>query len=381
MKSYIYIFFILCMMLSSCRGDIVVYPSETEQHGDTINGNLLGFYLLNEGNMGSNKATLDFYDFSTASYTRNIYSERNPSVPLSLGDVGNDLQIYGNRLYAVINVSNKVEVMTADSAKRIGQIDIPNCRYLCFDGQYGYITSYAGPVQIGKEHAQLGYVARFDTATLEITATCLVGYQPDGLAIANGKLYVANSGGYMAPDYENTLSVIDLTTFREEKRIVAGINLQYVKADQYGSLWVSSRGDHYNVSPRLYCIDTAQDTVSCEIDIPVSNFTISGDSLYFFGEQFNWETLQNELTFGLIDITTHSMLAENFITDQTALQKPYGIAVNPVTKDVYITDAKDYVTPGTLYCISPEGKLRWQVRTGDIPAHFAFLFAQTAEKH
>jgi hypothetical protein len=52
-----------------------------------------------------------------------------------------------------------------------------------------------------------------------------------------------------------------------------------------------------------------------------------------------------------------------------------------VTKDVYITDAKDYVTPGTLYCISPEGKLRWQVRTGDIPAHFAFLFAQTAEKH
>ena len=97
---------LLCILLYGCRGDIVVYPSENEQHGDSLTSSYAGFYLLNEGNMGSNKATLDYYDLSTATYTRNLYSERNPSVPLSLGDVGNDLRIYGNRLYAVINVSN-----------------------------------------------------------------------------------------------------------------------------------------------------------------------------------------------------------------------------------------------------------------------------------
>ena len=63
-------------------------------------------YLLNEGNMGSNKCTLGiFYDSTTGKYHRNIYAERNPSVVKELGDVGNDLQIYGDKLYAVINCS------------------------------------------------------------------------------------------------------------------------------------------------------------------------------------------------------------------------------------------------------------------------------------
>ena len=67
---------------------------------------LHGFYLLNEGNMGTNKATLDYMDFATGVYTRNIYSAANPTQPMEMGDVGNDLAIYGSKLWAVINCSN-----------------------------------------------------------------------------------------------------------------------------------------------------------------------------------------------------------------------------------------------------------------------------------
>lgn len=56
------------------------------------------------------------------------------------------------------------------------------------------------------------------------------------------------------------------------------------------------------------------------------------------------------------------------------IKTPYGIAVNPETREIFVTDAKNYVTPGTLYCFSPDGKLKWEVTTGDIPAHFAFLY-------
>lgn len=374
----------LIMLMFSCRGDIVIYPSESEQHGDIMNGNLQGFYLLNQGNMGSNKATLDYYDFSAATYTRNIYSERNPHVPLSLGDVGNDLQIYGSRLYCVVNVSNKIEVMTADSALRIGQIDIPNCRYLCFDGQYGYATSYAGPVQTGKDHAQIGYVARFDTATLQVVSTCLVGYQPDGIAVADGKLFVANSGGYMAPDYETTISVIDLATFTEQTRIQVAPNLHHVKKDRNGLLWVSARGDEYNPMQnpsRLYAINTQTLSVVDSLDLPVTNFCIQGDSLYLFGNRFNWDRLEEETFYAIIDINTHDVLTENFLIDtDIQIKKPYGIAVNPINSDVYLTDAKDYITPGVVYCLSTDTigntttyKLKWQVRTGDIPACIIFL--------
>jgi outer membrane protein assembly factor BamB len=52
---------------------------------------------------------------------------------------------------------------------------------------------------------------------------------------------------------------------------------------------------------------------------------------------------------------------------------PYGLAVHPLTGDILLTDAKNYVTPGTLYCFSPSGQKKWNVRTGDIPAHIVFL--------
>ena len=66
------------IMLNSCRSDVEMILSEDIAIGnpEIIKG-YKGFYLLNEGNMGSNKATLDFYDFATGIYTRNIYAERN----------------------------------------------------------------------------------------------------------------------------------------------------------------------------------------------------------------------------------------------------------------------------------------------------------------
>ena len=91
-------------------------------------------------------------------------------------------------MYAVINCSNKVEVMDYQTAKRIGQIDIPNCRFIKFAGRYAYVTSYAGPVEINPNYEQIGYVARVDTATLKVVDRCLVGYQPDELEIVDGKI-------------------------------------------------------------------------------------------------------------------------------------------------------------------------------------------------
>ena len=41
--------------------------------------------------------------------------------------------------------------------------------------------------------------------------------------------------------------------------------------------------------------------------------------------------------------------------------------------DIFVTDAKNYVSSGTLYCFDKHGKKKWSVRTGDIPAHITFL--------
>lgn len=81
------------------------------------------------------------------------------------------------------------------------------------------------------------------------------------------------------------------------------------------------------------------------------------------------------ISYALIDTRTRKVITRNFITDGTEreIRMPYGIAVNPETKEIFVTDAKNYVTAGTLYCFTPDGRKKWSVTTGDIPAHFAFL--------
>ena len=62
-----------CCLLA-CRGELPVLPSDEIEVGkDPLGGvHIKGMYLLNEGNMGSNKCTLDFYDSTTGKYHRNI---------------------------------------------------------------------------------------------------------------------------------------------------------------------------------------------------------------------------------------------------------------------------------------------------------------------
>ncbi|MDR0681631.1 MAG: YncE family protein [Dysgonamonadaceae bacterium] len=372
---------LLCLCMASCRENSEIFPPEvvpvtpSDTTAEAENLLLRGFYLLNEGNMGSNKSTLDYMDLTTGEYHRNIFAAANPSVPKELGDVGNDIRIYGSRLYAVINCSNKVEVMDKYTARRLGQIDIPNCRYIRFHEGYAYVTSYAGPVELNPEYKQRGYVAKVDTATFQVVAHCIVGFQPDELEIVDNKIYVANSGGYMFPNYESTVSVIDIASFAETKRIEVARNLHRLRADHHSNLWVTSRGDYYTQPSRLYWINTQTDLLVDSLDIAVSNFHLDGDSLYLYSSAWSNVTMSNDVTYGIVDVKKKTIVSHKFITDGTEqqIQIPYGIMVHPQTGDIYVTDAKNYVSPGTLYCFDREGRQKWNVRTGDIPAHFVLL--------
>lgn len=359
----------------SCRKEEAIVPStrtEVTTPGET--GEIAGFFLLNEGNMGSNKATLDYFDYETGVYTRNIYAERNPGVVKELGDVGNDIQIYGSKLYAVINCSHFVEVMDARTAKHITQISIPNCRYITFKDRYAYVSSYAGPVQIDP-NARLGYIAKVDTVTMQVVGECTVGYQPEEMVIVGNKLYVANSGGYRVPNYDRTVSVVDLDTFTEIKKIDVAINLHRLELDDNGMIWVSSRGDYYGKNSATYVIDSRTDEVTDEFKLlACSNMTLVGDSLYMYSTEWNYNTQENTITYAIVNVRTKKVVTRNFITDGTdkQIRIPYGIAVHPRTREFFVTDAGDYVTPGRLYCFTADGRQKWSVETGDIPAHIAF---------
>ena len=381
------LFYILALMLfTACRQDVMIVPMENiDTGGKPTKSDIIGMYLLNEGNMGSNKSTLDYLDLSgsdsTVHYYRNIYSKQNPSAVMSLGDVGNDCQIYGSKLWMVINCSNKVEVARASDAVKLGKVDIPNCRYVTFKDQYAYVSSYVGAVYSGSS-SPLGCVYKVDTLSLQVVDSCTVGYQPEEMAIIGNLLYVANSGGYQGmtgQGYESTVSVIDLESMQEIDKVEVAPNLHHLKADRYNQLWVSARGNYMDKKSTIWWLE--QDTngkmkVGGYLNQPVSDLCIVGDSLYFYGSQWSEVTMTNTVTYGIIDIRTHEIVS-NKLSDANEIsniQMPYGIIVNPIHRDFYLMDAKNYVSSGELLHFLPDGAFDWKVNTGDIPAHAAFLY-------
>lgn len=351
------------LSLAACRDDEAVVQPDVQPTETPSSATLRGMYVLNEGNMGANKATLDYLDLATGLYSRNIYPSRNPSQTLELGDVGNDIKVWGSRLWMVINCSNKVEVASAATAVSVGRVGIPNCRSLAFDGGHAYVSSYVGKVNGA---SVLGAVYRVDTVSLQVTGKVTVGYQPEEMAIVDGKLYVANSGGYnglQGHGYDRRVSVVDLATFTVTDEIDVAPNLFRLRADRHGQLWVTSQGDYKDAKGKTYVVKDGH--VADSLDLAIGDLCIVGDSLYYY--------TSDPRGYGIIDVRTHRVVNDHLIgTGGDGIRTPYGIIVNPETRDVYLMDATNYVSSGWLYCFDSKGSLRWRVATGDIPGHACF---------
>lgn len=331
------------------------------------------FYLLNEGGWSKNNASLDYYDAESETYIQDVFTENNPEITLGLGDVGNDLKIYGSKLYAVINNSNKVEVMSAKDGKVVKTLQIPQCRYIAFHGKYIYISSWDSE---GTEKLQ-GKVFKIDTASLDVSqATWVeVGRAPEELAVVGSKLYVANSGGNTWPaDFDNRVSVIDLSAFKVSHDFEVAHNLHRLRPDGRGNLYVSSRGDYENEAAGLHVVSLSSETVTKSFDLAVANLSIAGNKAYIIATVYEGESSNSSLH--QINTQSQELLEESVITDGTgsAITNPYGIFAHPATGDIYITHVPvDYLTPGTVYCYSSAGKRKAKYTAGIAPAHFAFL--------
>ena len=98
--------------------------------------------------------------------------------------------------------------------------------------------------------------------------------------------------------------------------------------------------------------------------------------IYFYSVEFNSTTEKNHVSYGIIDIRTKELITDNFIKDGTDknIVIPYGLQIDPHNGDIYVTDAKNYVSSGQLHCYNRNGIKKWSVRTGDIPAHMCFLW-------
>lgn len=334
-----------------------------------------GIYLVNQGNQGSNKARLDFLNFHNGFYIRDVFTEYNPEVVKGLGDTGNDVQVYKGKVFVAVNGSHKVEIMDAYSMKRLAQVDVPNCRFIAFDGNHAYVTSYVAKDKEALK-TQKGALYCIDLDTYKVTGQVTVGYQPEQLVIRDGKAYVANSGGYVAGN-DNTVSVVDLKSMKVEYNIEVAVNLELMLVDAEGTIWVSSRGNYVDVSSTLNYLVKKGDKYELggSVNVPVSSMALAGDKIYVIGLTYIPPTWKPTTTYNIVNAKTRELESGSFITDGTEsdITTAFTVTVNPGNGDIYVTDAKDYVSSGTLHCYTGSGKHKWSVHTGDIPGRIAFL--------
>lgn len=298
------------------------------------------YLVLNNGAWGANNAGVVFYDSEAKSTSGDAFAAANSK---GLGDLGQDILVDGDEIYIAVNGSKVIFVTDAslkikdEIVAKEGLITL-SPRYMTKVGKKLYVTYYEG---------FLGEID-LDTKTVRTTA---VGANPEGLACVDGKMYVANSGGYVI-GYCNTVSVVDLASFKETMTITVNTNPAAVKAVG-NKVFVSSLGNYYDVPAKVQCIDASSNKVTDLDCSSPSGFAVASGKVFVLcgGYDAEWKPLPGTvLTY---DASTLTRTGE-FVKDGTTLPEAYSISA---AGEYLFVGCSDYKTNGTVYAFTMDGKL------------------------
>jgi hypothetical protein len=310
-----------------------------------------GVYVLNEGLFNKNNSMLSYYDFSTGTVSTDYFAKANSGT--GLGDTGNDMVIYGGKLYIVMNESSVLTVADARTAKKIKNVDFTKTggakRYP------RYIIPYKNKVLVSDWD---GKVAVVDTTNLTIEKDITIGPNLEQMAIVGDKLYVVVSNGAGLVN-DSTVSVINLNTMTETQKITVGYNPGYMTSDESGNLYIAC-GPDYNtglLKARLVKVSTSTNTVLKVADTSVGRIKYYDGALYAASSYDGVKALRK------LSTTNFAQLSPNFVTDGTPVVNPYNVNIDPANGDVYVTDAKDYKVSGEVFCFDKNGKKKFSFST------------------
>ena len=357
------------------------FTGETVTVGETRDS-YKNLYILNEGAMGHNEASLDFFTPSDGLYVRSAFSQANPSI--SLGDTANDLIAVGDEIWIAVTGSDLIEIVDAATLAHKASIPVVMPRCLAADNNFVYVTSYNGAYATYSEDFTLtdynnpkGALYRISIADKRKEEHYLgLGYQPEGLVVSGSNLFIANSGGIASQQdpytYDNTITHIDLTRFKIYKTYTSVINAKEIFVDSEGTIWEHTLGDFYSLHSGLYkkTGDGAERVTAEGCELCVGAIAQNGDDFWIIGSDTEW--IYPGSDWYVYKITNGVATKVNI--DIEAVY-PYGIAVDPETGDLFITDGGTGGNLGTVYCYSKADNyaLKWKTTSGIFPGHFLFL--------
>lgn len=331
-------------------------------------------FVVNSGNMYNGiSGSLTSYSPLTASTEQDAFSKVNGR---SLGATPNSGVVYGSKLYVVVDGENRIEVLDANTLKAgtpismttlLGEDEGKSPRHiLALDGKI-YVTTYGG------------VVAAIDTTNYQLANKYTVGSYPEGLAYADGKIYVANSsyGNGTAP----SISIITLASGQVDTFTDEGIKNPSTVLAVNGAVYVME-GDLYNSTDwslvsqgglRRIKNNTVENLYFSSMAMGANQMAVYKDKIYMIKDAYTapkcvvWDT-----TTDLIEeIELEGLVAANAINVDPYIGEIYVLSYS---KNAEVTEytAADYNAPGFCNRYSNDGKLIKSFATGVGPTAVIF---------
>jgi len=347
----------LLLGLTSCQDDIEDLNTKSYPIG--------GMYICNEGPFLSGTGTIDYYSLDKHTLEKDIFLSRN-GVPL--GNIAQSMVRIGNTIYIVVNNSNKIEIVKADSFSSIGSIEgLTLPRYmLAVSDTKAYVSCWDNTIAI------------IDLTTNQVKGHITVGTGPEKMLKSGSDVFVLNQGGF---SIDSTISIININTDQVVQTLAvypkpSGI----VKDEVSGAIWVMCSGKGYNGWP------AADDSEGHLLKVEGSSSYVSTVDIMFPDKSIHPEKLilnswRNELLY----LYNSGIYKQGLSSAQldTAVFVNKGIPFYGFGFDnqgsaeaslVVASDPVDYTQDGWVYMFSAaDGHVVDSVRAGIIPTDFIFL--------
>lgn len=196
----------------------------------------------------------------------------------ALGSMPNRVALTADYAYVVNSGNNSIQKIDIDSGDTVTNIYIENSSNpydIIIDEEYAYVTG-----------GMINKVYKIDMTIDEVVNSIIVGGNPAGMAILDGKLFVGNSD--YGTGYSNcSVSVIDLDSFSILETIPTEINPQFLAAIN-GNIHVSCGGDWNSITGKVCIIDPTTLTVTNILDIGgvTSNFALMQDDVIYIADGY-----------------------------------------------------------------------------------------------
>jgi len=315
-----------------------------------------GIFVVNEGNYNWGNASVTFLDNKNYTVVQDIFMKSNDR---SLGDVAESMKISGNYGYIVINNSNRIEVVSLKDFKSVKSITgLFSPRYMeIIDSSKAYVTNLQKNISI------------VNLNNNSITGSIKTSTWTENLIRFDKYMFVTSIGAFSKPSSQRKAQVfvIDTQTDAIVDSIETGKEPIGIVIDKKQKVWVLCSGGYDNFEPHsLMRINPELRLVEKVFTFPNSgempsrlNINATGDTMYF-------------IKGGVIrmPVTASELPSQPLIASDGRLF--YGLAIDPNTGHIFVSDAKDYVQNGTAYEYSVNGTMIRQYTTGRIPGSFCF---------